>query len=282
MEFIKYDNIKDFTDDNLDLLLEKEWLNNLMVGNCLDGLKNGAEGWTLAKVINENNNTELIMLHRRPWNLLLYSPTNNEADKLYEFAAQEIYKIDNNLNGVNAEKILANKFAKYYSVLANKETKSNFEMRILLLEELTEPKLMDNVIFREAKREEEDLLLEFLRIFEEEALGEELDNDTLKERLNGYFEKGYYVLEVDGNIVSQAVIARDLIKGKTISEVFTPKEYRGKGYAYNLMYRISSKMLENGAEYCVLYTDDKNPISNHVYEKIGYIRQLDTEEIRFI
>ena len=281
MEFIKYDNIKNFTDDNLKLLLEKEWLNNLIVGNCLDGLKNGADGWTLAKVMS-NSKTELIILHRRPWNLLLYSPTNNQTDELYEYAAQEIYKIDNNVNGVNAEKILANKFAKYYSVLANKEAKSNFEMRILLLEQLSQPKLMNDVVFREAKREEENILLEFLRIFQKEALGEELELDTLKERLNGYFEKGYFVLEVNGKIVSQAVIARDLIKGKTISEVFTPKEYRGKGYAYNLMYRISEKMLKEGAEYCVLYTDDKNPISNHVYEKIGYVRQLDTEEIRFI
>ena len=35
-------------------------------------------------------------------------------------------------------------------------------------------------------------------------------------------EKGYYVLEKDGHIVSQAVISRVLTKGKSIGEVFTP------------------------------------------------------------
>lgn len=281
MEFIKYDDIKKFADDNLELLLEKEWLNNLMVGNCLEGLEIGTEGWTLAKVTNENR-TELIMLHRRPWHLLLYSPTNNTTDELFEFTAKEYYKIDNNLNGVNAEKSLANKFIKYYTKLSNKEAKTNFDMRILLLENLAKPELIDDVIFRLANSEEKDTLLEFLRIFHIEALGEELEDEALKERLNNYFEKGYFLLERDGKIVSQAVIARDLIKGKTISEVFTPKEYRGKGYAYNLIYRISEKMLQEGAEYCVLYTDDKNPISNHVYEKVGFKKMVDTADIEFI
>ena len=34
MEFIKYNNIEDFMKDNFELILEKEWLNCLMVGNC--------------------------------------------------------------------------------------------------------------------------------------------------------------------------------------------------------------------------------------------------------
>ena len=51
MEFIKYDDIKKFADDNLELLLEKEWLNNLMVGNYKDAIKNGIdENWLLARV----------------------------------------------------------------------------------------------------------------------------------------------------------------------------------------------------------------------------------------
>ena len=52
--------------------------------------------------------------------------------------------------------------------------------------------------------------------------------------------------------------------------MFTPKEERGNGYAYNLVYRISKEFLDSGLEYCVLFTDDSNPISNHVYEKVGF------------
>ena len=113
MELKKYDSVEQFVDENINQLLEKEWLNCLMVGNCFDGLKMKANDWLLAKV-SENNKTELIILYRKPWKLLLYSPTNNKADKLFEFTAKEIYKIDPNLLGVSAEKEIANKFAKYY------------------------------------------------------------------------------------------------------------------------------------------------------------------------
>lgn len=282
MKFKKYDNIKDFSNENLELLLEKEWLNNLMVGNCLEeSTENWLEGWILANITNEEN-IELIMLYRKPWNMLLYSPTNNTSEDLYKFATEEIFKIDNNLNGVNAEKDIANKFAKYYCEISNKKAELDHPMRILVLNKLANANLNENVIFRNANRAEYEILEQHLKEFQKEALNREIDEKMLKENMEIYFKKGFYVLEIDGKIVSQAVTGRTLEKGACINEVYTPKEYRGKGYAYNLVYRISQKCLENGAEYCVLYTDDKNPISNHVYEKIGYKRMVDCEEIRFI
>lgn len=281
MDFIKYDNIQEFNSDNLNLLLEKEWLNNLMIGNCLEGLKADEEPWLLAS-IKESNITQLIMLYRKPWNLLLYSPTNNISDELYKFAAEEIFKLDAHLNGVNAQAELADKFAKYYSSIANKEARLNFPMRILVLKELSDAELLEDVIFRNANNNDKEVLLKHLQEFHKEALGEEIEKEILKERLDNYFKMGCFVLEKDGKIVSQAVISRELTKGKAISEVYTPKEFRGKGYAYNLIYRISKQILEERAEYCVLYTDDNNPISNHVYEKIGYQRRVDTKDIKFI
>ena len=44
---------------------------------------------------------------------------------------------------------------------------------------------------------------------------------------------------------------------------------------------MSKKFLEEGAKYCVLYTDTQNPISNYVYEKIGYRKRVECEEIEF-
>ena len=72
-----------------------------------------------------------------------------------------------------------------------------------------------------------------------------------------------------------------LSKGKSIGNVFTPKEERGNGYAYNIVYRLSKEFLDSGLEYCVLFTDDSNPISNHVYEKMGYIQRVECEELEF-
>ena len=280
MEFVKYDNIELFMKENFELLLEKEWLNCLMVGNCLEGQKKGIEGWLLAK-ITQNGVTELIMLYRKPWKLIMYSPTENKSDELYKFAAEEVYKQDSNLLGVNAETEIAKKFAKYYCEIDNKQYKTIIPMRILVLEELLPKQLEHEEIFREATENDREQLIEFLKGFSKEALGEDRTKEEANKKFESYLERGYYVLEKEEKIVSQAVFGRELIKGKAISAVYTPKEERGKGYAYLLVYILSKKSLDEGAKYCVLYTDAENPISNHVYEKIGYKKKVECNEIEF-
>ena len=93
MEFKKYDNPNEFVKENEKFILEKEWLNNLMAGNYKDAVTEGLnENWLLARVT-DNGKTELVMLLRKPWRLLMYSPTNNKSEELYRFAAEELYKM---------------------------------------------------------------------------------------------------------------------------------------------------------------------------------------------
>ena len=282
MEFKKYENVEEFVKENIELILEKEWLNNLMVGNLNAAQKDGIdENWILARVTN-NGKTELIIMKRSPWKLLLYSPTENKSDELYKFAAEEMYKIDSNLPGVNTEKDIGEKFSSQYCKIANKEYKLLRKMRILVLENLAEANLREDVIVRKAEEKDKEILKQFVKEFHKEGLNEDVSEEHLENGFYEHLEKGYYVLEKDGKIVAQTITTRKLEKGKSVSGVYTPKEERCKGYAYNLIYRVSKEFLEGGAEYCVLFTDDSNPISNHVYEKIGYERKVDIAEIDFI
>lgn len=282
MEFKKYDDPKEFVEENEKFILEKEWLNNLMAGNYKDAVEEGlTEDWLLARVT-DNGKTELIMLLRKPWRLLMYSPTDNKSEELYRFAAEELYKIDPNLEGVNTEKDISQIFAKEFCKIAGKKPEVRFEMRILVLEKLNEATLRDDVIFRKATEEDRLILKEYRRIFSEEALHEIVSEEDLEKKMEKHFYMGAYVLEKNGKIVATATSNRHLSKGKSIGNVFTPKEERGNGYAYNLVYRLSKEFLDSGMEYCVLFTDDSNPISNHVYEKIGYERRADTMEILFV
>ncbi len=280
MEFKRYENIEEFGKENLELLLEKEWLNNLIVGNYFEGLKKGAEGWLLGKVTDKGK-TELIILYRKPYRVLLATPTDNTNDELYKFAANEVYKIDQNILGVNTEKEIANKFARYYCELAGLKFKPHMELRILLLTKLNEPKLNNDLIFRKANINDKQVLVNYIDQYYREAVDEIHTKEELEERFERRLQKGDYVLEKNGKIVCQAALTRDLQRGKCVSGVFTPTEERGKGYAYNLVYRITEQELKNGAEYCVLFTDNKNPISNHVYEKIGYKKMVDCEDLHF-
>ena len=283
MEFVRYNKLEDFMKENFELLLEKEWFNCLIVGNCTEGMNIETDDWFLAKVT-QNEKTELIMFYRKPWKLLMYSPTDNKSDELYKFVAKEIYNYHNNLLGINAEKEIANKFTKYYCEIASKKPKLVTPMKILLLEEIfpIQNAISENIVFRKAREQDKEQLTRYIKEFYMEALSEDVSDKMAEEKFQAYLERGYYILEKKGKIISQAVIGRKLIKGQCISGVYTINEERGKGYAYNLVYALSKKCLDEGAEYCVLFTDADNPISNHVYEKIGYHKKVEWEDIEFL
>ena len=203
------------------------------------------------------------------------------SNKLYKFAAEEVYKIDSEISGINAEREISRMFANEYCKIGNKSWKVRLEMRILVLENILESNLRDDVTYRKAEMKDKDILLEMLKEIRREIVNEEMSDEEALEKFDKSMENGYYILEKEGKIVAQASINKQLLNGKLVGSVFTVKNERGKGYAYNLVYRLSKDILENGAKYCALFTDDSNQISNHVYEKIGYRRIADVTEIKF-
>ena len=135
MDFKKYENPEEFVEENEKLILEKEWLNNLMVGNYKDAVKLGIDkNWLLARITN-NGKTELIILLRRPWKLLLDSPTDNESDGLYKFAAEEVYKVDKDIDNeykviysIDMDKISDSDLSKFNIPSRNfKDLKKNYQ-----------------------------------------------------------------------------------------------------------------------------------------------------------
>jgi predicted GNAT family acetyltransferase len=81
--------------------------------------------------------------------------------------------------------------------------------------------------------------------------------------------------------VSLAGFSGPTTTGIRIGPVYTPREHRGRGYATALVAELSTAMLARGYRACFLYTDLSNPISNAIYERIGYQRVADAVEIRF-
>lgn len=56
---------------------------------------------------------------------------------------------------------------------------------------------------------------------------------------------------------------------RRIGPVYTPAEHRGHGYASTAVTEVSRMILAEGARAC-LFTDRANPVSNGIYEAIGY------------
>jgi predicted GNAT family acetyltransferase len=93
-------------------------------------------------------------------------------------------------------------------------------------------------------------------------------------------EKRLYVWD-DKGLRSIATWNAPTTHGVRITLVYTPPEFRGKGYASACVAALSHAMLNSGRKICYLFTDLSNPVSNHVYQRIGYVSVRDFAEYRF-
>jgi RimJ/RimL family protein N-acetyltransferase len=59
-----------------------------------------------------------------------------------------------------------------------------------------------------------------------------------------------------------------------VGPVYTPAEHRGHGYASAAVHEVSRRILDSGARAC-LFTDQANPTSNAIYQRIGYVAVAD-------
>ena len=66
-----------------------------------------------------------------------------------------------------------------------------------------------------------------------------------------------------------------------IGPLYTPPEYRRKGYATSCVAALSQTLLERGCRFCFLLTDVANPTSNHIYRIIGYQPVCDWHDYSF-
>ena len=102
------------------------------------------------------------------------------------------------------------------------------------------------------------------------SIGESIDFEEgvrrIKSRISRY---DLYVWENRG-VVSMATKTRPTRSGIIISGVYTPPDQRRKGYATACVAALSGSLLESGYDFCCLFADLANPVSNRIYKRIGY------------
>ena len=66
-----------------------------------------------------------------------------------------------------------------------------------------------------------------------------------------------------------------------VSGVYTPPEFRRRGYATATVAAVSRAVLETGRRMCVLFADQTDPTPNSIYQRIGYRPICETVGIQF-
>ena len=85
----------------------------------------------------------------------------------------------------------------------------------------------------------------------------------------------------DNEPVSCAAFSRDSPHGVAINHVYTPPNYRGRGYAGACVAALTTRLLSSGKRFCCLYTDLANSTSNKIYQQIGYQPVCDSQIWQF-
>ncbi len=208
-----------------------------------------------------------------------YKFTVSEMDKESLIAlANALRDSHPHIPGVGGPKEPAKHFSHFWNLKTQKSPLLEHSMRIYQLEKVTSVPLSPGGL-QKAQEKDTEFLAEWLRQFGAEiSMSEEVDERKLAE--NYIREQRLFVWE-DGEYRAMAACAGNSLNGVRVNMVYTPAEFRGKGYATSLVAALSRKILESGKKFCCLYTDLLNPTSNSIYQKIGYEPVCDWNVYRF-
>ena len=132
---------------------------------------------------------------------------------------------------------------------------------------------------RHPQPSEYDRIVDWICDFVVEARLPPEERERVRTRFMPRMQRGLVRVWDDGALVSLAAYGE--IEGDSgpgaarIGPVYTPPAHRGRGYASGLVAVLSRELLQGGKRAIFLTTDLANPISNGIYEKIGYRRAAD-------
>ena len=160
---------------------------------------------------------------------------------------------------------LLDKFLKSYERIEGGSHKVNLSMDIMYCDQTTQ---CDTSEVEQATAKDVDEIARLYAAFLVEAMGE---NATWGEKTRKSAQRidEYALLRVDGEIVSIGVIKESGKGLSRISNVYTKPEHRNKGYSRKVVTYLTELALKAGNLAC-LHVDQYNPVSNHLYQKIGY------------
>ncbi len=269
----------DFLRDNHTFLEEHEALCQLNRGNAQTSQDKPCGPELLFGRYEQDGRPVLLFGSALPWNLCLNAPSDTaplSAQAAAELAGW-LRKEKLPIAGVTGREDLCQAFMGAYGG----EFTQRSAMDIMMLTELIEPPVVPGTI-RRAGEKDLETICQWVHAFYQEALHEEADPEGVRQRNQERIQKGEtLVLELPGgDLASMAHTSRETERGIAISGVYTPPEHRGHGYCQATVGALCREQLARGKDYCTLFVDRKNPISNRVYRKIGFDVLEDCSEYR--
>lgn len=206
-----------------------------------------------------------------------------DAPAALPLIAEDVCEQYPELPGVLSPKPVSRSFADIWRKLSGQSYRKGMAQRIYRLEAVKPPASEVPGELRRATRADRDLLVEWFAALVREAQGEDASAQEAGLRIDAFLDVGTNGVHLweDEKPVSMAGYTGPTPNGIRINLVYTPPEYRGRGYATACVASLSQLLLDEGRKYCFLFTDLSNPTSNRIYQAIGYEGVSDQDEYKF-
>lgn len=190
---------------------------------------------------------------------------------------------DGEVTGVSGDASATAGFAEEWTRRTGQSAEMVMPQRIYDVREVVHPHGVPGR-FRPATESDRPLLIQWMAEFITEAFAEGTAvpgqaERGVEARLHGN-QSGLAFWE-DGEPVSMIGYSGPTPNGIRIGPVYTPTRFRRRGYATALTAHLSQALIDEGREFCALFTDLINPTSNHIYQEIGYRVVGDAAVYRF-
>lgn len=207
----------------------------------------------------------------------------NAPREALELIARDVHNFRPDTPGVTGPVPVSLQFAEIWQVLTGQAFHKRMAERIYRLEHVKAPTGVSGQM-RRINENDRALLRQWVQAFQMEIWNES-DPATLERSVNNMLSlppdyRGTFLWE-DPGPVSLTGYGGPTPSSMRIGPVYTPREFRGKGYASACVAAASRYLLDSGRKFCTLFTDLSNPTSNKIYMNIGYVPVCEADEYKF-
>lgn len=281
MILVVYTHPVDLLEHVRPLLEQHESLNSLMLG-LLQRLVDHPERTRQAPflgVVDVAGAPHLAAVITPPRGVILHTDLDHPQSAL-EMLADHLVEHGWDVPGVVGPAEAAAAFSRIVAQRTGRAAHLFKKLRCFELRQVIPPAIVPGSL-RPALESEIDRLTQWAADFHREMRDDE-DAQKLAEMVAWRVANGsLYVWDNGEQPVCMLAHTRPTRRGITITQVYTPPALRGLGYATSAVAGLSRLLLDGGRQFCTLFTDLNNPISNSIYPKVGYVPLGDFDEYRF-
>jgi predicted GNAT family acetyltransferase len=216
-----------------------------------------------------------VAMRTPPWPLLACNVDETTAEPLLKLWLAE----DPDVPGVSAQPAVARALSAAWRRCTGRASWCHMSEAMHLLSKVHQPPRPAPGRLRTAIAQECELLTEWERAFVAEA-GTGVVEEAVRIVAQRLAVGAQHVWE-DGAPVSTLALSPPIAGTVRVGPVYTPSEYRRRGYATSAVAAGCRRALASGAQRCMLFTDLANPTSNKIYATVGFRRCGMWEEHRF-